>query len=121
MKKALLFSLLVPLTKIVSAQQELQIHHINIENGDATMIGVYRLRDKSYTTKVLIDGGQSAAGLLLLSYLQRRLDLLGHTVGQYPTLSGEKALEETKWSIFNMHITVYVRGEVLGHCLGLTH
>jgi beta-lactamase superfamily II metal-dependent hydrolase len=53
------------------AQDELHIHHINIENGDATMIGLYNSQSKKYTTKVLIDGGYSAAKDMLLPYLKK--------------------------------------------------
>jgi hypothetical protein len=56
------------------AQQELQIHHINIENGDATMIGIYDQQTHSYTGKVLIDGGLSSAGTYLLPYLEKMGD-----------------------------------------------
>jgi len=69
-KKALLLLFLVAIARLGFAQQELQIHHINIENGDATMIGVYDNATHQYTSKILIDGGQSAAGLMLLPYLQ---------------------------------------------------
>jgi hypothetical protein len=55
----------------VIAQQELQIHHINIENGDATMIAVYDNAAHQYISKVLIDGGQSSASQFLLPYLKK--------------------------------------------------
>ena len=51
------------------AQQELQIHHINVENGDATMICIYDKPLHKYLTSVLIDGGKPAADSLLLPYL----------------------------------------------------
>lgn len=54
----------------VFAQQELQIHHINVENGDATMIGIYDKPSHTYVTNVLIDGGKPAADSLLLPYLK---------------------------------------------------
>jgi len=53
------------------AQQELQIHQINVENGDATMIGVYDRGTGKYTSKVLIDGGMSKPSDRLLPYLQK--------------------------------------------------
>src|ERR1700739_4279019 len=72
-------SLFVPICLILSllfgcealAQQELQIHHINIENGDATMIAVYDNGAHQYISKILIDGGQTAASQLLLPYLKK--------------------------------------------------
>jgi len=53
----------------VSAQQELHIHHINIENGDATLIGIYDVASQKYTSKILIDGGKSTPAKLLLPYI----------------------------------------------------
>ena len=70
-KKVLMLLFLVAIAKLGLAQQELQIHHINVENGDATMIGVFDQSTHQYTSKVLIDGGQSAANLLLLPYLKK--------------------------------------------------
>jgi hypothetical protein len=55
----------------VAAQQELQIHHINIENGDATMIAVYDNATQQYRSKILIDGGQSSASQFLLPYIKK--------------------------------------------------
>lgn len=52
-------------------QDELHIHHINIENGDATAIGLYNSATKRYTAKVLIDGGQLKPGVRLLPYINR--------------------------------------------------
>lgn len=55
------------------AQQELHIHHINIENGDATLIGIFDIAQQKYTSKVLIDGGQSAAEVTLLPYIKNMI------------------------------------------------
>ena len=55
-------------------QQELQIHHINIEDGDATMIGIYDNGTHHYTAKILIDGGKSAPAKYLLPYLSKIAD-----------------------------------------------
>jgi len=53
------------------AQQELHVHHINVENGDATMIGIYDVPSHKYLSKTLIDGGMSASGRYLLPYLKK--------------------------------------------------
>jgi hypothetical protein len=66
------FSLLFVLcTWSAKAQQELQIHHINIENGDATMIAVFDHTSNQYLSKILIDGGQSSPEQYLLPYLSK--------------------------------------------------
>jgi len=54
-----------------SAQQELHIHHINVEDGDAIMIGIYDKASDKYTAKMLIDGGYSSADKMLLPYLNK--------------------------------------------------
>lgn len=53
------------------AQQELHIHHINIGNGDATLIGIFDKASGKYTTKVLIDGGYKAANDMLVPYIRK--------------------------------------------------
>lgn len=75
--------LILGITFSCKAQQELQIHHINIENGDATMIGIYDQHARRYTASVLIDGGLSSAGNYLLPYLQK----LGDTHFNYIILT----------------------------------
>lgn len=55
----------------ISAQQELHIHHINIENGDATLIGIYDVAQEKYISKILIDGGQSKPNEALLPYITK--------------------------------------------------
>ncbi len=57
----------------LAAQQELHIHHININNGDATLIGIYDTELKKYTYKVLLDGGQSNANKYLLPYIKKMI------------------------------------------------
>jgi hypothetical protein len=52
------------------AQEELHIHHINVEDGDATLIGIYDTQTRRYKNVVLIDGGASDPNLLLLPYLK---------------------------------------------------
>jgi hypothetical protein len=39
----------------IAAQEELHIHHINVENGDATMIGIYNtsLQQRLQVAKIL--------------------------------------------------------------------
>jgi hypothetical protein len=56
-----------------TAQQQLRIHHINIENGDATFIGIYDVAAQKYTSKILIDGGQSTPQQMLLPYLKKMI------------------------------------------------
>ncbi|MFC0514621.1 MBL fold metallo-hydrolase [Mucilaginibacter angelicae] len=70
-KNSCLFILLTLLSGNAFAQQELQVHHINIENGDATMIGIYDIPSHRYISKTLIDGGMSKPGDLLLPYLHK--------------------------------------------------
>lgn len=60
-----LFGLAIP------AQQQLHIHHINIGNGDATLIGIYDVTEEKYTSKILIDGGQAPAENMLLPYIRK--------------------------------------------------
>jgi hypothetical protein len=52
------------------AQEELHIHHINVEDGDATMIGIYDMPTHHYKNAILIDGGASNPNELLLPYLR---------------------------------------------------
>ncbi len=53
----LLLSLFLLSAFICHAQDELHVHQINVENGEATLIGLYDNAQKKYTTKILIDGG----------------------------------------------------------------
>lgn len=71
MNKLILLLLLNILFIVVSAQQQLHIHHINIENGDATIIGIYDTQQHKYTSKILIDGGQSKPEKMLLPYIEK--------------------------------------------------
>ena len=71
MKKLLTFFTMLLAVSLASAQQELHIHHINIEDGDATMIGIYDTALHRYTAKILIDGGDKAPAAYLLPYLNR--------------------------------------------------
>lgn len=66
----LLFCLIV---QIACAQQELHIHQINIENGDATLVGIFDTATKKYTSKILIDGGQLVPERMLLPYFAKIL------------------------------------------------
>ncbi|HVI47849.1 MAG TPA: hypothetical protein VM802_23470 [Chitinophaga sp.] len=59
--------LLMPLA--TAAQHEiLEIHHINVENGDATMIVVHDTAANTYPVKILIDGGNSGTDRFLQGY-----------------------------------------------------
>ncbi len=73
MKKIINLLLVNAFVFIASAQQQLHIHHINIENGDATVIGIYDESQHKYTAKILIDGGQSPANTMLLPYLKKMM------------------------------------------------
>lgn len=71
--KSVLFALLCFLVHVSRAQQELHIHQINIENGDATLIGIFDTSSNKYTSKILIDGGQLGPEEKLLPYLKKIL------------------------------------------------
>ncbi|MBS0028270.1 hypothetical protein ACTJJ0_05590 [Chitinophaga sp. 22321] len=59
--------LLIPL--YTAAQNKiLEIHHINIENGDATMIVVHDTVANTFPVKILIDGGNSGTDRFLQNY-----------------------------------------------------
>ncbi|MBO9728493.1 MAG: hypothetical protein J7623_07650 [Chitinophaga sp.] len=59
--------LLIPL--YTAAQHKiLEIHHINIENGDATMIVVHDTSNNTFPVKILIDGGNSGTDRFLQNY-----------------------------------------------------
>lgn len=73
MKTFLLVLLSCITFSISSAQEQLHIHHINIENGDATFIGIYDVAAGKYTSRILIDGGQSAPQQMLLPYLKKMI------------------------------------------------
>jgi hypothetical protein len=70
MKKLLLFLLAFWFFSAAFAQDELHIHHINVEDGDATMIGIYDVAAHHYKSAILIDGGASNPNDLLLPYLK---------------------------------------------------
>lgn len=55
----------------VYGQEELHIHHINIGNGDATLIGIFDLSQQKYVSKMLIDGGRLTAEKRLLPYIHK--------------------------------------------------
>src|SRR5688572_22520104 len=57
----------------ILAQQELHIHHINIGNGDATLVGIFDIATNTYTNKILIDGGYSSAASRLLPYIKKMI------------------------------------------------
>lgn len=71
MKKITMFLVAHFFVLLVVVQEELHIHNINVENGDATMIGIYDTETKKYTAKILIDGGMSSADKILLPYLKK--------------------------------------------------
>lgn len=71
MKRIIVLLAVYLLACTARAQQQLHIHHINIGNGDATLIGIYDSAEHKYTSKVLIDGGQLKAELRLLPYIRK--------------------------------------------------
>lgn len=71
MNKIFFFLFINLFTVTICAQQELHIHHINIENGDATLISIYDVAQDKYTSKILIDGGQISAEKMLLPYIRK--------------------------------------------------
>ena len=74
MKTLSLLTLLVVQSLFATAQQELRIHHINVGDGDATLIGIYDIAAKVYTKTMLIDGGSATASSRILPYLKKVLD-----------------------------------------------
>lgn len=54
--------------KSYSFSQQLEIHHINVNNGDATVIAL-KNQSGGYVFKMLIDGGEANAGDSLLPYI----------------------------------------------------
>lgn len=73
MKKLNLVLITLLLVLKAFAQEELHIHHINVEDGDATLIGIYDVATHHYKNTVLIDGGASNPNDLLLPYLRTLL------------------------------------------------
>jgi hypothetical protein len=71
MKKIFFITFLLLVAMVGFSQEELHIHHINVEDGDATFIGIYDSATHRYTASMLIDGGASAPGALLLPYLKK--------------------------------------------------
>lgn len=61
----------------------LQIHHINVNNGDATVIAV-KDDQGQYVTKLLIDGGEPSADERLWPYIQ---SVLGNASFEYVILT----------------------------------
>ncbi len=70
-KRNLLLMVVMLYCSALTAQKELHIHHINIGNGDATMIGIFDKPSGKYSVKMLIDGGLMAAKDRLLPYIQK--------------------------------------------------
>ncbi|OCX54281.1 hypothetical protein BEL04_08465 [Mucilaginibacter sp. PPCGB 2223] len=70
MKKITVVLIALTLCLRVLAQEELRIHHINVEDGDATLIGIYDVATHHYKSTILIDGGASNPNDLLLPYLR---------------------------------------------------
>lgn len=64
----------------IYGQQELHIHHINIENGDATLVGIFDITQQKYSSKILIDGGQLSAEKMLLPYIHKMIGDDGESV-----------------------------------------
>lgn len=60
MKQLVIFLGLLCSFGSIQAQEELHIHHINVEDGDATMIGIYNTGTGTYKSNILIDN--AAAG-----------------------------------------------------------
>jgi hypothetical protein len=52
-----LIALFLILSLSANAQEQLEIHHINVENGDATMIVIHNTVNNTFPFKMLIDGG----------------------------------------------------------------
>lgn len=65
-KSGMILCFLVLLVSTLFSQR-LEIHHINVNNGDATVIAVIDKKD-NVVVKVLIDGGQKDAQYFLLPY-----------------------------------------------------
>jgi competence protein ComEC len=68
LRVTLLAAILSVFFTISGYAHSLQIHHINVNNGDATVVAVMD-DDYRYVDKVLIDGGQAKADERLLPYL----------------------------------------------------
>jgi hypothetical protein len=73
MKNLLIFFGLLFFLNPALAQEELHIHHINVEDGDATMVGIYNVATHTYKSSILIDGGASNPNDLLLPYLKKTI------------------------------------------------
>ncbi len=54
------------------AQNQLEIHHLNIGNGDATIVAL--VEGGNITAKVIIDGGNSNSRRYLLPYINQELN-----------------------------------------------
>lgn len=82
MKKIILFLWLI-VSIVTSAQNQLEIHHVNIGNGDCTIIV---LRDNNgIISKTIIDGGNSNYNQALLPYINQEFG--GNTNFRYLILS----------------------------------
>ncbi|PSL44237.1 beta-lactamase superfamily II metal-dependent hydrolase [Chitinophaga niastensis] len=58
------------LTLSLKAQEQLEIHHINVENGDATMILIHNTAVDTFPASVLIDGGMKDSYAFLNNYFK---------------------------------------------------
>jgi|GEM_PF-811295 len=58
------------LTLSLKAQEQLEIHHINVENGDATMILIHDTAVDTFPARVLIDGGMRDSYAFLNNYFK---------------------------------------------------
>ncbi len=70
MKKLSLSLLMILSPVLIFAQKELRIHHINVDDGDATFIGIFDNTSGKYVKTILIDGGSAAPSLRLVPYLK---------------------------------------------------
>ncbi|OQP40748.1 hypothetical protein A4H97_14100 [Niastella yeongjuensis] len=65
----LLLAVFLIIFKPLSAQDErLEIHHINIENGDATLIVVHDIKANTFNALALIDGGNIGTDVFIKPY-----------------------------------------------------
>ncbi|MBO9728494.1 MAG: hypothetical protein J7623_07655 [Chitinophaga sp.] len=60
-------------TLSLKAQEQLEIHHINVENGDATMILIHNTAVDTFPAAVLIDGGLRESNAFIKNYFRNCL------------------------------------------------
>jgi beta-lactamase superfamily II metal-dependent hydrolase len=70
MKKVFFIFLMSISPVLVFAQKELRIHHINVDDGDATLIGIFDNASGKYVKTILIDGGSASPSSRLVPYLK---------------------------------------------------